>query len=124
LALGANDGLRGLPTADTRNNLQSIIAAVKANKSRVVLVSVQIPPNYGIDYAKQFRELYFDIAKQSKLPPPPFLLEGLADKLELFQADRLHPRAEAQPVILENVLPAIRQVLLLARPLVKAPPKP
>lgn len=111
LALGANDGLRGLPIVETKKNLQSMIAAVQAAKARLVLVGIQIPPNYGIEYSQQFRDLYFDLAKNNKVATPPFLLEGIADKLELFQADRLHPKAEAQARILENVLPAIRKAL-------------
>ncbi|MEP7157096.1 MAG: arylesterase [Betaproteobacteria bacterium] len=111
LALGANDGLRGLPVTETRKNLQTIITAIQAAQARVALVAIQIPPNYGIDYAQQFRDLYPDLAKQNKLPPPPFLLEGMAENLDMFQADRMHPKVEAQPAILANVLPTIRKVL-------------
>ncbi|MEO8101378.1 MAG: arylesterase [Betaproteobacteria bacterium] len=111
LALGANDGLRGLPTAETRKNLQSMIVKIQAARAKVVLIAIQIPPNYGIEYSRQFRELYFDLARSNRLPPPPFLLEGIAERLELFQADRLHPKAEAQSAILDNVLPAIRKAL-------------
>jgi acyl-CoA thioesterase I len=111
LALGANDGLRGLPVADTRKNLAAMISAVKATNAKVVLIGVQIPPNYGLDYATQFRDLYADLAKQNKTALVPFLLEGVAEKLELFQPDRLHPIAAAQPRILENVLPAVEQIL-------------
>jgi acyl-CoA thioesterase-1 len=107
IALGANDGLRGLPTADTRKNLQAMISACKATGAQVVLVGMQIPPNYGVDYARQFRDLYGELARENKVFLVPFLLEGIADKLELFQADRLHPIAAAQPRILENVLPAV-----------------
>jgi acyl-CoA thioesterase I len=111
LALGANDGLRGLPVADTRKNLAAMISAVKATNAKVVLIGIQIPPNYGLDYATQFRDLYADLAKQNKTALVPFLLEGVAEKLELFQPDRLHPIAAAQPRILENVLPAVEQTL-------------
>ena len=111
LALGANDGLRGLPNSDTRKNLEAIINATRAASARVVLVGVQIPPNYGLEYAQQFRELYADLAGKYKLPFVPFLLEGFADKLELFQADRLHPTAAAQPKILDNVIPALWQAI-------------
>lgn len=111
LALGANDGLRGLPNADTRKNLDAIINAARAASARVVLVGVQIPPNYGIEYAQQFRDMYADLAAKYKLPFVPFLLEGFADKLELFQADRLHPTAAAQPKIVDNVSPAVWQAI-------------
>jgi acyl-CoA thioesterase-1 len=111
IALGANDGLRGLPIADTRKNISAIISAVQGTKARVILVGIQIPPNYGLDYAQQFRDLFPDLAKAYRVTLVPFLLEGIADKLELFQADRLHPKAEAQPRIFANVLPAIQKVL-------------
>ena len=111
LALGANDGLRGLPNANTRKNLESIIVASRSASARVVLVGVQIPPNYGLEYAQQFREMYADLAAKYKLPLVPFLLEGFADKLELFQADRLHPTAAAQPRIVANVTPALLQAI-------------
>ena len=111
LALGANDGLRGLPNADTRKNLEAIIKAARAASARVVLVGIQIPPNYGLEYAQQFRDMYADLAVKYKLPFVPFLLEGIADKLELFQADHLHPTAAAQPRILDNVTPAVWQAI-------------
>ncbi|MBL8523416.1 MAG: arylesterase [Betaproteobacteria bacterium] len=111
LALGANDALRGLPVAETRKNLQAMIAAITAAKAKVILVGIQIPPNYGIEYAQQFRDLYAELAKKNSTLLVPFLLDGIADKLELFQEDRLHPKAEAQPRILENVLPIVRKAL-------------
>ena len=111
LALGANDGLRGLPNADTRKNLDAIINAVRTASARVVLVGLQIPPNYGLEYAQQFRDMYADLAAKYKLPFVPFLLEGFADKLELFQADHLHPTAAAQQKILDNVTPAVWQAI-------------
>ena len=111
LALGANDGLRGLSIVEMQKNLQSIIDEIHSAKARPVLIGIQIPPNYGIEYSQQFRDLYFELAKRNHLVRPPFLLDGIADKLELFQADRLHPKAQAQPVILENVLPVIRRAL-------------
>ena len=111
LALGANDGLRGLPNADTRKNLEAIINLARAASARVVLVGIQIPPNYGLEYAQQFRDMYADLAAKYKLPFVPFLLEGFADRLELFQADRLHPTAAAQSKILDNVTPAVWQAI-------------
>ena len=109
LALGANDGLRGLPNADTRKNLEAMIAATRTFGARVVLVGIQIPPNYGLEYAQQFRDMYAELAAKHKLPFVPFLLEGIADKLELFQGDRLHPTAVAQSKILDNVTAAVMQ---------------
>ena len=109
LALGANDGLRGLPNTDTRKNLEAMIAAARTFGARVVLVGIQIPPNYGLEYAQQFRDMYAELAAKHKLAFVPFLLEGIADKLELFQGDRLHPTAVAQAKILDNVTPAVMQ---------------
>jgi acyl-CoA thioesterase-1 len=123
LELGANDGLRGLPVADMQRNLQGIITTIQAARARVVLVGVQIPPNYGIEYTQQFREVYAGLAKKNNLLLVPFLLEGFADRLEWFQADRMHPVAEAQPRILENVLPAVRQALKQVQSQAQAPPQ-
>lgn len=111
IALGANDALRGLPVADTRKNLDAIVNAVRAAKARPVMIGIQIPPNYGLDYTKSFSAVFPAIAAQYKLPLVPFLLEGIAEKLELFQPDRLHPVAAAQPKILENVMPAVEEAL-------------
>lgn len=123
LALGANDGLRGLPIAETQKNLQSMISDIQSAKAKVVLIGIQIPPNYGIEFSRQFRDLYFDLARNNHISPPPFLLEGIADKLEWFQADRLHPKAVAQSAILENVLPVIRKALNKPAPAPKAAAK-
>lgn len=111
IELGANDALRGLPVADMKTNLQAIVAACRAAGARVILIGVQIPPNYGLDYAANFRELYPELAGKLKTGLVPFLLEGIADKMENFQADRLHPIAAAQPRILDNVLPVVRKML-------------
>jgi acyl-CoA thioesterase-1 len=111
IALGGNDGLRGLPIQSTRDNLAFMIRAAKSHGARVVLAGMQIPPNYGLDYARQFRELYAALARSEKIELIPFLLEGMADRLELFQADKIHPTAAAQPTILKNALPAIRRAL-------------
>ena len=111
LALGANDGLRGLPVAAMKKNLETIIVASRAAGARVVMIGIQIPPNYGIEYADSFRATYSALAVQYKLLLVPFLLDGIADKLELFQADRMHPAAIAQPRILKNVMPVVEQAL-------------
>jgi acyl-CoA thioesterase I len=116
IALGANDALRGLPVADTQKNLDAIITAVRAAKARPVIIGIQIPPNYGLDYTKSFSAVFPALAKQYKLPLVPFLLEGIAEKLELFQPDRLHPVAAAQPKILENVMPAVEEALKMKSP--------
>jgi len=115
LALGANDGLRGLPVSELRKNLQGMIAAIEAAGARTILIGIQIPPNYGIEYSQQFRDLYADLARKNRVLLVPFLLDGMADNLALFQADRLHPTAKAQPQILENVLPSVRKLLGLQK---------
>ena len=115
IALGANDGLRGLPVADTRKNLQAIVDAVKLADAWPVLIGIQIPPNYGPDYTSQFAAIYSSLAKAQKIPLVPFLLDGIADNLDFFQADRLHPTAEAQPKILQNVLPVLARAMKPAK---------
>ena len=100
--LGANDGLRGLPVAQMKANLTAIIRASKREGARVVLVGMQLPPNYGVPYVNDFRHAFGDLARDERIPLVPFLLEGL-DKREQFQPDDLHPTAEAQPILLENV---------------------
>jgi acyl-CoA thioesterase I len=111
IALGPNDALRGQPLAATRANLERLIADCRRAKAEPVLIGFMIPPNYGIDYAREFHEMYLQLAKRNKLPLVPFLLEGIADRRELFQADQLHPVAAAQPRILDNVWPVVEPVL-------------
>ena len=111
LELGANDGLRGLPLADTQRNLASIIAASQKNGARVLLVGMRLPPNYGMFYAGKFQQLYADLAKRQRLAFVPFMLEGIADRQNLFQADGLHPIAQAQPRILETIWKQLRPLL-------------
>jgi len=100
--LGANDGLRGLPVTEMKKNLIAIVQASKREGARVVLVGMQLPPNYGVPYVNQFRAAFGDVAKDERVAFVPFLLDGL-DKREQFQADNLHPTAVAQPILLENV---------------------
>jgi len=111
IALGANDALRGLPVVDTKKNLDAIINAVLAAKARAVVIGIQIPPNYGIGYTQSFSNVFPALAKEYKLPLVPFLLDGIGEKLEMFQVDRLHPIAAAQPRIMQNVMPAVEQAL-------------
>ena len=111
IALGANDALRGLPVASMRANLEKMIRLARAAGAEPVLAGMMIPPNYGIDYAAQFRDLYGKVASANKVALVPFLLEGLADKPELFQADQLHPTARAQARILDNVWPAVEPLM-------------
>ena len=111
IALGPNDVLRGQPVANARANLEHMIADVRKARAEPVLVGFMIPPNYGIDYAREFREMYAQLAKKHKLALIPFLLEGFADQRDLFQPDQLHPNSLAQPRILENVWPVLEPVL-------------
>ncbi len=111
IALGGNDGLRGLPVAAMRDNLGAMIAAAQARKARVVLAGMKLPPNYGIDYTRAFERSYAELARRHKAALVPFLLEGVADRRELFQPDNIHPVAEAQPLILDNVWRVLRPLL-------------
>ena len=108
IALGANDALRGQPVAGIRANLEKMIGLARQARAEPVLVGIMIPPNYGIDYAAEFRDMYADIAARHKIPRVPFLLEGIADKPELFQTDQLHPTAAAQPRIARQRLGGAR----------------
>lgn len=111
LALGANDGLRGLPVAQMRDNLDAIIRAAQKAGSRVLLVGMKMPPNYGPRYTSDFEKAFASLAKQHKTVFVPFLLEGIADKRENFLDDNLHPTAQVQPLILENVWKGLAPLL-------------
>ena len=103
VALGANDGLRGLPLGQMRDNLAVIARAAQKSGSRVLLAGMKMPPNYGPQYTQAFEQAFVALARQFKCPLVPFLLDGVAGRRELFLDDNLHPNAQAQPVILENV---------------------
>jgi acyl-CoA thioesterase-1 len=103
LELGANDGLRGLPVAEMKKNLSAMVGQAQKAGARVLLVGMKLPPNYGPDYTQAFERAFPELAKQYKTALVPFLLEGFAEKPELFQPDRIHPTAEAQPLIAERV---------------------
>ena len=103
LELGGNDGLRGLPLITTRANLDGIIQACRKQNAKVLLLGMRLPPNYGTAYEEKFQEIYRELARRHKLAPAPFMLEGIAGRRELFQADGIHPIAEAQPLIMDNV---------------------
>jgi acyl-CoA thioesterase-1 len=111
LELGANDGLRGLPIAAMQENLSAMIRDAHAAGARVVLVGMRLPPNYGPDYTEAFEAAFAELAKRHKTALVPFLLEGFAEKPELFQADRIHPTEAAQPLMLDRVWQALRPLL-------------
>jgi acyl-CoA thioesterase-1 len=116
IALGANDALRGQPIAGIRDNLEKMIRLARQARAEPVLVGLMIPPNYGIDYAAQFRELYASVAARNHVPFVPFLLAGIAENPDLFQADQLHPTAQAQPIILDNVWKTLAPLLKKSAP--------
>lgn len=109
LELGANDGLRGTPLETSEANLAYIIKQCTASGARVLLLGMQLPPNYGSDYATQFKAMYPKLAQRSHSALVPFLLEGVTP--EQFQADNLHPVAAAQSRILQNVLQRLKGML-------------
>lgn len=111
IELGANDGLRGLSLMATEENLRAMIAASQKARAKVLLIGMQIPPNYGGDYTRRFADLFPKLAKETKVALVPFLLESLVDQPQLFQSDRIHPTAEAQPLMLETVWPNLKPLL-------------
>lgn len=111
IELGSNDGLRGLPVAEMRKNLDAMIGQARAAGSRVVLVGAKMPPNYGADYNRAFEATFSQLAKEYRTGFVPFLFEGFADKRDYFQSDNLHPTAAAQPIVLENVWKTLKPLL-------------
>lgn len=114
IELGGNDALRGLPLDMTRANLAVMTQAAQAAGARVLLLGMEMPPNYGARYAQEFRDLYTTVAREHKAALLPFFLKGVADgadPLQWFQSDRIHPNEKAQPLMLDNVWPALRPLL-------------
>jgi acyl-CoA thioesterase I len=103
IALGANDGLRGLSLDAMRLNLETMVRSSRKSGARVLLVGMRLPPNFGPEYAEKFQQVYRDIAARERVPAVPFLLEGFAEKPEFFQTDGIHPAVPAQALVLENV---------------------
>jgi acyl-CoA thioesterase-1 len=111
LALGANDGLRGLPVKNMNENLSYMITAAKKQNAKVLLTGIRLPPNYGNDYTREFEDSFRELAKREKLPFVPFLLAPIADDRSAFQADNLHPVAGVQPKILDHVWNTLKPML-------------
>lgn len=111
VALGGNDGLRGLAPETTRANLAAIIEAAQARGARVVLAGIRLPPNYGRPYIEKFHALFPELARRYGVALVPFLLEGFGERLEFFQADGIHPSQPAQALMLDNVWPALEPLL-------------
>lgn len=114
IELGGNDALRGLPLQSTADNLRAMVQAAKASGARVLLLGMQVPPNYGQSYARKFADVFVEVSREQQTALVPFLLKGIADGPDAtgqFQADRIHPRAQAHPRMLENVWPALEPLL-------------
>lgn len=114
LELGGNDALRGLPLSMTKANLSQMAQAAKAAGAKVLIVGMQVPPNYGRKYGDDFAAVFQAVAKAEGTSLVPFLLKGVADVPQsdkLFQPDRIHPRAEAHPTMLANVWPVLKPML-------------
>lgn len=111
IELGANDGLRGLSLDDMYTNLAKIIEQSLSHEAHVLLVGMQIPPNYGKQYTELFSDVYVKLAQHYKVALVPFLFGGIEHNSAMFQPDNLHPNAEAQPVILDNIWTHLARLL-------------
>lgn len=111
IGLGGNDGLRGLSLVQMKHNIGAMVAKARARRARVLLVGIQLPPNYGKSYTERFRAIYREIAAEQKVPLVPSLLEGIATHDDLMQPDRIHANAGAQSRMLENVWPYLQPLL-------------
>jgi acyl-CoA thioesterase-1 len=114
IELGGNDALRGFPLSMTEDNLQAMIQASQTLGAKVLLLGMQVPPNYGADYTAEFSKMFTRLAKKRKTAVVPFLLKGIADApnaAEQFQADRIHPNAQAHPRMLANVWAELKKLL-------------
>lgn len=114
IELGANDALRGLPLALTRDNLNAMASAAAQAGAKVLLLGIQVPPNYGREYNQRFASMFAEVAKANKTALVPFFLQGIADAPDSerwFQADRIHPKEEAHPKILANIWPVLIKML-------------
>lgn len=115
IELGANDALRGLDIKSTRANLEAMVTASRQAKARVLMIGMQVPPNYGKRYTEDFARAFVDVAQANKVALMPFLLKDVGDRpdsKEWFQNDGLHPLAKAHPIIAKNILTALRPLLL------------
>jgi len=111
LALGANDGLRGLPVAQMKTNLARAISLAKKSNIKVILCGMEVPPNYGPVYARDFGQVYPELAREFQISLVPFLLEGVGGQARLNQADGIHPTPEGHKIIARTVLPYILEQL-------------
>lgn len=113
--LGGNDALRGLDLTATGRNLERIVSASRNADAQVLILGMQIPPNYGRVYSEAFAKLFSDVADRQEVPLVPFFLEGIVERsTEFFLADRIHPNQQAQPILLEAVWPTLKGLLAKA----------
>lgn len=112
LELGGNDGLRGIPPSRMKGNLDKIIRSSTESGAAVVLLGIRIPTNYGQRYTDAFEDTFREVAAEHEVPWIEFFMEGIAFNEELLQADRIHPNAAAQPILLDNAWPIISSVLV------------
>jgi acyl-CoA thioesterase-1 len=113
--LGANDGLRGLPVVQMKTNLTSIVQAAKRQGARVIIVGMQLPPNYGVPYVNEFRAAFREVARDERVSLVPFLFEDVPEKREMFQADNLHPTVAAQTILMENIWRKVATMVVLPK---------
>ncbi|HZX52832.1 MAG TPA: arylesterase [Pseudomonas sp.] len=111
IELGGNDGLRGLPPAQLQQNLAAMVDASRDSGAQVLLLGMLLPPNYGVRYTTAFAEVFSRLAEEQQIPLVPFFLEGVGGVPGMMQADGLHPTAQAQPVLLENLWPTLKPLL-------------
>jgi acyl-CoA thioesterase-1 len=111
VGFGGNDGLRGVPVAQIRENLSQILAALERAHTRVLLAGITLPPNYGQVYVDSFNAIYPDLARQYHVPLLPFMLQGVWDKPGMMQADGIHPTGEGNELVAQNFLPVIEPLL-------------
>lgn len=111
IELGANDALRGLSLAASEDNLKKMIQLGKQVSAKILLVGMQLPPNYGKQYSESFEKMYINIANQEKINLVPFLFKGFATNRDLFQADGIHPNETAQPIMMETVLSGLEPMI-------------
>ena len=111
IELGGNDGMRGYPLKKLRDNLSSLVDLCKLSGAQVILLPMEIPPNYGARYTSGFRQSFVDVAQSTDSVLAPFVMTGVATDASLMQGDGIHPSVEAQPMLLDNVLPTIIEAL-------------
>lgn len=113
LELGANDGLRGIPPASTKENLQAMIKQVEEThpEAKILFTGMMVPPNMGDDYAVEFRKLFKEVAEASDVVFLPFLLDGVAGEIDLNQRDGIHPTEEGHQIVMENVWAVLKEML-------------